>query len=182
MADFKHVTLLCLVSLVLFCTMETCLANVDDKMVPGTMFIHQNSNGSKTQERGLENYSFAPGMVSVDCLRCLCLKMSNCEPVGCKILGISLHCGYFRLSRAQWEDCKTLPGIHFDWKECSNNLECASQCIQNYMEMYLEEYRCELTCEGVSRDYYAGPNGCNNPRTIDFWYAVQEVPGCKGVK
>ena len=69
-----------------------------------------------------------------------------------------------------------------DWRECSNNINCASKCLQNYMDMYLEYYRCDLTCEGATRDYYGGPNGCNNPRTLQFWYSIQEVPGCKGVK
>ncbi|XP_045176521.2 invertebrate-type lysozyme-like [Mercenaria mercenaria] len=125
------------------------------------------------------NYGIAGGMVSIDCMRCLCLKQSNCLPIGCKMIRGSLGCGYFFLSHSYWLDCGKLG---HDWRSCSNDLTCSSQCVQKYMERYARRFSCFLNCSGYSRELKGGPNGCNNPRTVAYWEAVQKVPGCKGVE
>lgn len=128
---------------------------------------------------GMESDMFASGMMSVDCLRCLCYAMSNCRPIGCTMTYGLNTCGYFQLDYDSWNDCGA---IGKGFRECANNVTCASQCLQNYMKRFARKADCTLNCEGFSRELGGGPNGCNQPATLPFWYAVEKQPGCKGVE
>ncbi|KAL4224673.1 hypothetical protein ACF0H5_015370 [Mactra antiquata] len=44
-------------------------------------------------------------LVSVACMRCLCLFSSDCSPQKCKYLRHGLACGYFFLSSDFYHDC-----------------------------------------------------------------------------
>ncbi|XP_060577451.1 lysozyme-like [Ruditapes philippinarum] len=142
---------------------------------------YSNSSNVENTQDGSEIWGlhFADGMVSVDCLRCLCLKQSNCEPVGCEMRLSLLQCGYFQITYAIWYDCG---GLGSEWKKCADDVKCSSQCLQNYMKRYAQRNNCLLTCEGYSRELFGGPTGCNNPSTEPYWNALQNVPGCKGVE
>ena len=74
------------------------------------------------------------------------------------------------------------PFLISDWKKCADDVMCSSQCIQNYMKLYARRNNCMLNCEGYSRELLGGPTGCNNPVTLPYWNAIQQVPGCKGVE
>ncbi|XP_045174904.1 invertebrate-type lysozyme-like [Mercenaria mercenaria] len=127
-------------------------------------------------EEGLE---FAPGIVSQQCLRCICLVESNCKPASCHMDVGSLSCGYFQIKKAYWTDCGKPGG---DWKKCAQDKQCSSQCVQNYMARYAKRYGCPLKCEGFAREHNGGPNGCHNPNTLKYWEELQKKPGCRGVQ
>lgn len=121
---------------------------------------------------------FAAGNVSVDCLRCICLHDSNCQDRPCRVFDGALYCGYFLISSDHWLDCGSLGG---DWKSCTHNVTCASECIQRYVAYYAPKYNCPLHCEGYARQHKGGPNGCNLPSTLAYWMSVKAQPGCNGV-
>ncbi|XP_052230031.1 invertebrate-type lysozyme-like isoform X5 [Dreissena polymorpha] len=129
-------------------------------------------------EAGDPEVKFAPGLVSQACLGCICKLESQCKPIGCHMDVGSLSCGYFQIKVGYWTDCGR-PGT--DWKSCADDIQCSSQCVQNYMRRYASYYRCPATCEGYAREHNGGPNGCHNPRTIPYWNKLKRIPGCQNM-
>ncbi|XP_045160027.2 invertebrate-type lysozyme-like [Mercenaria mercenaria] len=123
--------------------------------------------------------TYATGLVSHACLDCICkLESGGCRPIGCNMDEGTLSCGYFQIKEPYWIDCGR-PGS--SWKACADDLQCASQCIQNYMKRYASHYHCPMTCEGYAREHNGGPQGCHHTDTLHYWHNVKRQPGCGSV-
>lgn len=122
--------------------------------------------------------NFATGIVSTQCLKCICMQESGCKPIGCHYDVNSDSCGYFQIKEGYWKDCYS-PGT--SWRQCADDLHCASQCVQNYMKRYASHYGCPMTCEGFAREHNGGPNGCHHSSTLSYWHGVQTHSGCHNV-
>ncbi|KAI6240425.1 Lysozyme [Aphelenchoides fujianensis] len=103
------------------------------------------------------------GAVNGDCLSAIC--------------NADLSCGYFQIQSDYYTDCGT-PNFDGDfersWKNCADDYVCASQCVQNYFYRY--NRMCSNVadeCEKMARLHNGGPNGCQNPATVDYWNRVQ---------
>nr|XP_022306814.1 lysozyme 1-like [Crassostrea virginica] len=118
--------------------------------------------------------SFSTGMVSQQCLKCICNVESGCRPIGCHWDVNSDSCGYFQIKRAYWIDCGSPGG---DWKACANNLDCSSQCVQAYMARYHHYSGCSNSCQSFARIHNGGPRGCRHSNTAGYWRRVQ-AQGC----
>ncbi|KAH3883433.1 lysozyme-like [Dreissena polymorpha] len=124
------------------------------------------------------SHTFATGLVSQQCLECICQQESGCRPIGCHFDVNSDSCGYFQIKNDYWTDCGR-PGA--SWKACADDLHCASQCVQNYMKRYASTYGCAATCESYAREHNGGPRGCHSSSTLGYWHEVQRHTGCSGV-
>nr|ADM34988.1 lysozyme [Mactra quadrangularis] len=164
---------------------EVYRERLEDNRTKVTEFIEERKiNGNVYEndisiESNLLNYPFAKGLVSYDCMRCICLVESNCQKIGCRMDVGSLSCGYFQIKEAYFKDCD-MKGK--EWKSCADDIACASQCVQNYMKRYAARNKCPATCEGYAREHNGGPRGCKNPNTEGYWQKVQRQPGCKGIR
>ncbi|KAL4232252.1 hypothetical protein ACF0H5_009826 [Mactra antiquata] len=168
---------------------EVLREKIDDNRTVLNEFIEERQNDGYVYETDMTIEShppppstpcpFAKGLVSCDCLRCICLLESKCKPIGCVMDVGSLSCGYFQIKEPYWIDCGK-PGK--DWKSCADDIQCASTCVQKYMARYAARYGCPATCEGYAREHNGGPKGCKNPNTMGYWKKVQLEPGCKDVK
>ncbi|KAH3711961.1 hypothetical protein DPMN_071637 [Dreissena polymorpha] len=122
---------------------------------------------------------FFPGRVSRDCLGCICKLESGCSPTVCNTNDMGLEsCGYFQINPIYWIDCGK-PGK--DWKSCARDIQCSSQCVQNYMTRNAREQRCSGTCEGYARKHNGGPGGCKNDSTFPYWNKLKSIPGCENI-
>ncbi|KAH3837170.1 lysozyme-like [Dreissena polymorpha] len=121
---------------------------------------------------------WATGLVSQECMQCICLQESGCVDPGCKMDVGSLSCGYFQIKEAYWIDCGRPGG---SWKTCASDKTCASQCVQAYMARYVDHFHCPHTCESYAREHNGGPNGCHSASTVDYWHRLLTKPGCAHV-
>ncbi|KAK3590862.1 hypothetical protein CHS0354_033789 [Potamilus streckersoni] len=117
---------------------------------------------------------FHEGNVSQKCMECICQVESGCSPVGCRFDKGAESCGYFQIKEPYYIDCGS-PGS--DWHHCADDLECASRCVQAYMDRYIDYSGCDYTCESYARIHAGGPRGCADPATITYWHKVQSH-GC----
>ncbi|WAR04231.1 LYS-like protein [Mya arenaria] len=117
--------------------------------------------------------NFTDGIVSHACLECICKRASGCQNDPCKMDLGSLSCGYFQIKEAYYQDCP--------WEQCSADVQCASQCVQNYMARYVSHTNCSDTCETYAREHNGGPKGCAQASTLGYWHEVQHETGCQNV-
>nr|ACU83237.1 lysozyme [Ruditapes philippinarum] len=178
--------IVCFILLTTICAARETLRDEIVQEFFRSTFVESSGQNKSVEEKFMETVSveegldFAPGMVSQKCLLCMCkLESGGCKPIGCRMDVGSLSCGYFQIKQPYWIDCGK-PGK--DWKSCSNDINCSSKCVQQYMKRYATHYRCPLNCEGFAREHNGGPNGCHNSRTLKYWELLQKIPGCKGVK
>ncbi|KAL5022328.1 hypothetical protein ScPMuIL_001483 [Solemya velum] len=125
------------------------------------------------------------------CLKRICSKPilfhqqqeSGCKNIGCRSSaqtmdgggGGSLSCGYFQIKEAYYKDCGS-PGR--GWKKCSRDLACATSCVQAYMLRYANRNGCTSNCQSVARLHNGGPNGCQNPTTLNVYWPSVKKHGC----
>lgn len=64
--------------------------------------------------------SFSTGIVSQQCLQCICNVESGCKAIGCHFDVNSDSCGYFQIKEGYWHDCGS-PGT--SWRSCANDLD-----------------------------------------------------------
>ncbi|KHJ77276.1 Destabilase, partial [Oesophagostomum dentatum] len=84
-----------------------------------------------------------------------------------------------------YQDCGT-PGrksgedITAAWKRCSDNLECATKCVQAYYARYKSQ--CSSTgqgeCQVMARNHNGGPTGCLKVYTALYWAVVVKCCNC----
>ncbi|CCD66766.1 Invertebrate-type lysozyme 6 [Caenorhabditis elegans] len=128
--------------------------------------------------------AFAVTYASSDCLQCICKKESECKPVGCNDDVGSLSCGYYQIKLSYYKDCGQ-PGkragesVEAAWRRCSDELDCASTCVQSYYNRYKKQ--CAGTgqgaCEIMARNHNGGPRGCKKSATLGYWNGIKGL-GC----
>ncbi|KAH7704626.1 Protein ILYS-3 [Aphelenchoides avenae] len=125
----------------------------------------------------------ALGVLSEDCLKCICNKESyGCKPIGCKMDVGSLSCGYYQIKKDYYTDCGT-PGkqagdsLEDAWKRCADDYDCASQCVRAYVNRYKANCDGKSDCEAMARLHNGGPQGCNRPGTQGYWDAIKQCAG-----
>ncbi|KAH3883432.1 lysozyme-like [Dreissena polymorpha] len=141
-------------------------------------FLHVSLASQCTTGSGSGSGVFATGMVSQECLQCICTQESGCRPLGCHDDVGTPSCGYFQIKEVYWIDCGR-PGN--SWPECAADKHCSSQCVQNNMKRYAAHGGCPLSCEGYARIHNGGPNGCHKDATLAYWHRLQSHPGCSNV-
>ncbi|CAJ0579704.1 unnamed protein product, partial [Mesorhabditis spiculigera] len=123
--------------------------------------------------------------VADTCIHCICLHESGCKPLGCRMDVGSLSCGYYQIKLPYYEDCgqpgkKSGESTDAAWKRCSDDLNCATTCVQNYYNRY--KGGCSTygfgTCEQMSRLHNGGPAGCRNSGTLGYWNVIKSCCGC----
>lgn len=124
------------------------------------------------------NGQFSGGLVSQQCLQCICDRESGCKPIGCHYDHGSDSCGYFQIKKPYYIDCGS-PGA--GWTKCSDDKMCSSLCVQKYMQRYIPSSGCNYTCESYARTHNGGPKGCRSPSTEGYWEAIKRQPGCAHV-
>uniref|UniRef100_A0A914VM54 lysozyme n=1 Tax=Plectus sambesii TaxID=2011161 RepID=A0A914VM54_9BILA len=121
----------------------------------------------------------AVGVLGDSCLHCICLHESNCSPIGCEMDVGSLSCGYYQIKWPYYEDCGQPGGQGEDaWKTCSNDYNCATTCVQRYIQRYAFECPNVGACQQMARLHNGGPNGCNEGGTLGYWNVIQQCCGC----
>ncbi|XP_069133457.1 lysozyme-like [Argopecten irradians] len=129
---------------------------------------HFNSSNSGTPN------TYATGIVSQDCLDCICHHESGCIPAGCKWDVNANSCGYFQLKEEYWNDCGS-PGGSF--MACALDMHCSSLCVQNYMSRFIRSSGCANNCESYARIHTGGPQGCHHSSTLHNWRDTEHF-GC----
>uniref|UniRef100_A0A914YLV3 lysozyme n=1 Tax=Panagrolaimus superbus TaxID=310955 RepID=A0A914YLV3_9BILA len=122
--------------------------------------------------------------VSSDCLSCICDRESNgCHPIGCNQDVDGIACGYFQIHLPYYKDCGTPSkrpneSVEDAWKRCSEDYNCASTCVKNYVKRYAQDCPNKGSCEQMSRIHNGGPQGCNKPKTEPYWNGIKACCGC----
>nr|XP_022303900.1 lysozyme 1-like [Crassostrea virginica] len=118
--------------------------------------------------------SFSTGIISQQCLMCICNEESGCSPNECHWDVNAESCGYFQIKRRYWVRCRMQGG---DWKRCANNLLCSSRCVQRYVARYYPRSGCSSSCQTFARIHKGGFQGCRYSNNADYWSRVQ-AQGC----
>lgn len=108
-------------------------------------------------------------LVDRKCLDCFCQAQSDCDiSFTCDNSSLFL-CGPYKLSYAYWIDGQKLGNSYSDsefdnYVQCSKNMTCAEQTIQNYMKVYAINKDCngndKVDCVDYFRIHLGGPGGC----------------------
>ena len=113
-----------------------------------------------------------------DCLRCICLASSECDPaVRCHSVGpIDYYCGPYQVSRRYWYEAGSPnknPDNPFDFEDCVNDIYCAIRTVKNYLKKNLRDCTKDqrITCEDFALIHKSGPNNCRKSwvRGTQFW-------------
>ncbi|XP_046675156.1 lysozyme-like [Homalodisca vitripennis] len=98
-------------------------------------------------------------LVSDKCLYCLCVANTNCNlGTGCTKDEPQV-CGPQAITKLYWIDCGELED---SYESCTNNLYCANECIENYMQRYKRDCdgNSEINCLDFAAIHRLGPSGC----------------------
>ena len=84
------------------------------------------------------------------CLHCICLQESGCKPIGCEQDQGSLSCGYYQIKLPYYQDCGEVgrqngEDLTHAWQRCSDDYNCATQCVQVIYLMARYRYKFRTT-------------------------------------
>ncbi|TKR69498.1 hypothetical protein L596_021649 [Steinernema carpocapsae] len=121
--------------------------------------------------------------VASSCLHCICLHESGCKPIGCRMDMGSYSCGYYQIKLPYYEDCgqvgrRSGESLEAAWKRCSNDYNCATQCVEKYIHRYSRHCKGVGECERMSRLHNGGPSGCRHSSTVGYWNFIHRCCGC----
>uniref|UniRef100_A0A0N5A745 lysozyme n=1 Tax=Parastrongyloides trichosuri TaxID=131310 RepID=A0A0N5A745_PARTI len=120
-----------------------------------------------------------------ECLKAMCKADSGCQQQGCaRDIHQRLGCGYFRMNIFQYKQCfqpgrKIGEEVESAWIRCSEDYDCASNCIMQVAARFRLKCYGKSPCELLSRTHDGGANGCRTGATISYWHHVKELcPDC----